>query len=243
MLQKDLSKFYGVTVKTIQRWKQSDAPLDNPQRMVTWLLSRKRVPPGAQSWLEKQQRQKPNNHLPDQAPMPNNYDEADGDTGEVRSLEERREEIDRKLDLATRQNNEVAIKLWMELLIKVDESLRRDQAHQKKLGLDQGELMPRPEVERLLRAVAYAGNACIEGALQQICEQVVAFDYPEEAYHYLKPLLLGGRLFAGFSKVARTPGGPNIPIWATEAIKAEASNYLEATAALWSDDSEDPEEV
>ena len=231
MKQNDLAEFYGVDVRTIRRWKSSGAPLDNPQRMVGWLLSRKRIPNGAVKWLETQQKAKP----AAESPVVNDEDSPlDSDAvGSVKPLEDRRIELDRNLDLAIRANDHGQIKLYGELLVRVDESLRRSEAHQKKLGLDQGETLGRMEVERILRALSYAGNACIEGLMDEICERVVAFDYPEEAYHFLKPILLGGRLFAGFARVEKVPGLPNVPTWVSAAMRAEADQYLDNAEAIW----------
>lgn len=232
MKQNELAEFYKVTVKTIQRWKKLDAPLDNPQRMVGWMLSRQRVPEGAKLWLEKMQKEKAACTLPIDA-EPSDFDEPDSDSGELKDLEERRIELDRKLDLAMKKNDHGQIKLYGELLVKVDESLRRDEAHQKKLGLDRGEVLGRDEVVRILRAVSHAGNACINAMLKEICQRVVSFDYPEEAYHFLKPVLLGGRLFAGFAQVEKVPGPPNVPAWVSEAIRAEAEQYLDNPELIW----------
>lgn len=230
MKQKDLAKFYQVTERTVRRWKSDGAPLDNPKRMVSWLLTRKRIPKGAQAWMDSQSLNKPGPDLPmEETETP----EIVESTGEVKELEERRIDLDRRLDRAMASDNESKIKLYTELLVRVDESLRRDQAHQKKLGLDTGEMMPRGEVERIMRAAFYAGNACVEGVLQQICEQVVSFDFPEEAYHYLKPILLGGRLFSGFSRVAKVPGPPQVPQWLIDTIRAQSEQYFDNPEAIW----------
>jgi hypothetical protein len=105
--------------------------------------------------------------------------------------------------------------------------------HAAKLGIDNGTVLPRAEVERILRAVFYAGNACTQGVLTSMCEQLVGYDNSGELFHALKPAIVGGRLFSGFDKVMNTKGAPNVPDWIVECVKLEAKQYLGNSESLW----------
>ena len=104
---------------------------------------------------------------------------------------------------------------------------------QKKLGLEDGTTLSRSEVERIMRAVMYAGNGCIQGVLTTACEKWAAIEDPAELYAAIKPALVGGKLFSGFSRVATTEGAPQVPEWLIECVKQESEQYLNESESLW----------
>ena len=148
--------------------------------------------------------------------------------GEQKNLEEMREYYSAKLDEATRripvEHDE--IKFWNDLLLKVDESIRKSEAHAKKLGIDRGELMSRDEVERILRAMFWAGNACCDKYAKQIAQHLSNKE-PAEVYEILAPNLTSLSLFEGLKKVAKVPGEINLPEWVIECAKTEEKQYIE----------------
>ena len=130
-------------------------------------------------------------------------------------------------------NDQDQVKFWSDLFLKQDESIRRSEAHAARLGIDNGTTLPRAEVERILRAVFYAGNGSVNGALTTICEHVAGLSDPGDVYHSLKPAIVGGRLFSGFDKVANIQGAPALPDWVIECVKLEAQQYLGNSESLW----------
>lgn len=215
----EMAEEYNVSRSTIVRWKREGAPFEDDEKLNIFVASKERPPAGFKKWRE--------------AKGFASAVEADDIGKDFESKEKLRDYYFEKLSAAAKQNSVTSVKLWNELLLKTDESIRRSEAHAAKLGIDNGTVMPRAEVERVLRAVFYAGNACIQGALTAECERLVAYDKPEDLYHALKPLIVGSRLFAGFDKVANIAGAPGIPEWFIECVRQEAEQYLSSSEALW----------
>ena len=217
---KHYAEEFGVKESTFRAWLKKGAPYQNREKMITWLLNLERMAPGARQWLINQgvnptkRRSKPA--------------VVKGD-----SAESFRDHYRNKLSEATACNDQEQVKFWSDLFLKQDESIRRSEAHAAKLGIDNGTVLPRAEVERILRAVFYAGNGCVNGALSTICEHLAGLSDPSDVYHALKPAIVGGRLFSGFDKVANIKGAPALPDWVIECVKLEAKQYLGNSESLW----------
>ena len=138
-----------------------------------------------------------------------------------------------KLNEAIEQNNEESIKFYNEHYLKIDESIRKTELHAKKLGLEDGTTLPRSQVEQILRAVFFAGNACLQGVLTGRCQEWADIHDPAELYESMKPELVAQKLFSGFSKVVTTTGAPNIPDWVMDCVRTEAKQYLASSDSLW----------
>ena len=149
------------------------------------------------------------------------------DNKEKRSLEEMRTYYAENLDAVTRSEDfdKEGIKFWNDLLLKVDESIRKSEAHAKKLGIDRGELLSREEVERILRAMFWAVNACSDKFAKQMAQHL-SDKSPAEVYDILAPNLTA-RVFEALKKVAKTPGEINLPPYVIECATAEEKQYIE----------------
>ena len=217
---KDYAAEFGVTHSVFTSWLRRGAPYQNRQKMITWLLNMPKRGKATNEWLKSQgvnpvkKRVKPK-------------------VVKGQTAEDFRDHYKNKLQEATLANDQDQVKFWSELFLKQDESIRRSEAHAAKLGIDNGTTLARAEVERILRAVFYAGNGCVNGALATICEHVAGFSDPGEVYHSLKPAIVGGRLFSGFDKVANIQGAPALPDWVIECVKHEAEQYLANSESLW----------
>ena len=149
------------------------------------------------------------------------------ETGKKKSLEEMRDYYAANLDRATRAESvdRESVKFWNDLLLKVDESIRKSEAHAKKLGIDRGELLSREEVERILRALFWAVNACSDKFAKQMAQHL-SDKSPAEVYDILAPNLTA-RVFDALKKVAKTPGEINLPEYIIECATAEEQQYIE----------------
>ena len=149
------------------------------------------------------------------------------ETAERRSLEDMRDYYSAQLDAATKSSvvDHERIKFWNDLLLKADESIRKSQAHEKKLGIEQGELLQRSEVERILCNVAYTGNACIDKYSKQIAQRL-SNKTPAEVHRVLKPTLVALTLFEAMKKVAKCPGEINLPQWVIDCFATEEKLYI-----------------
>ena len=149
------------------------------------------------------------------------------ETAERRSLEDMRDYYSAQLDAATKSSvvDHDRIKFWNDLLLKADESIRKSQAHEKKLGIEQGELLQRTEVERILCNVAWTGNSCIDKYSKQIAQRL-SNKTPAEVHKVLKPTLVALTLFEAMKKVAKCPGDINLPQWVIDCFATEEKLYI-----------------
>jgi hypothetical protein len=221
---KHYAESFGISINTFRNWLKRGAPYQNKAKMITWLLNLQRLPEGAKEYLK-------DNGVNIAARSPRKSIKS-GTTG-LKDISDFRDYYREKLGQATEANDQDQVKFWSEQFLKTDESIRRSEAHAAKLGIDNGTVLPRAEVERIMRAVFYAGNACTQGVLTSICEQLVGYDDPGDLYHALKPAVTGGRLFSGFDKVSNVTGAPNIPSWVVDCVKLEAEQYLGNSESLW----------
>lgn len=206
---------FGVPYNTFQTWLKEGAPYQNEAKMITWLLGLKRMAPGAKKWLESKgvnvsARKSKKKSVPKG----------------LTTAEDFRDYYKAKLAEAIEVGDKNQVEFWAKLHLQYDESIRRNEAHAAKLGIDNGTVLPRAEVERILRAVIYAGNACVQGALTAICEKLSGINEPAEVYRILKPAIVGGRLFAGFEKVKNAPGQPGLPDWIIACVVEESKQYI-----------------
>jgi len=150
------------------------------------------------------------------------------ETGKKKSLEEMRDYYASNLDRATRAESvdRESVKFWNDLLLKADESIRKSEAHAKKLGIDRGELLSREEVERIIKSMVWAGNACCDKFAQQIAQKLSGKP-PAEIYEILAPNLVSSSLFEAIKKVAKTPGDVNLPQWLIDCFLNEEDQYIE----------------
>ena len=212
---------FGVSENVFRGWLKKGAPYQNKAKMITWLNNLVRKSPEVKAYLKEAG-----------VNLKPSKSKAAKKTG-AKTAEDFRDHYQRELEKATDSNDQDQVKFWSDLFLKQDESIRRSEAHAAKLGIDNGTVMPRAEVERVLRAIFYAGNANVQGVLTSICQQLVGYTDAGELYHALKPAIVGGRLFSGLDKVMTTRGAPNVPEWFVDCIKLEAKQYLGNSESLW----------
>jgi hypothetical protein len=209
-----MAKEYHAAVRTINRWAKLDAPFNDDQQMNAFVMKQKHIPKEFIKWQIDKGFTK----------LEETTDEQIGD--EFESQVKLRDFYFLKLSAAAKRNDQNQIKYWNELLLKTDESIRRTEAHQKKLGLESGETIDRVEVERILKAMIYAGNACVRSQLKEIVE-VLAAETPAKMYEMLAPAVLGGRIFEGFKALTKSESQVKLPLWVVECMQSEGENYLE----------------
>lgn len=220
--QNERAKEIGVSRQTLATWIKKKAPFEDDHRLAVWLLNQERITVKVRAWCNK--------IIKKNTPRKNHVAK---DKSELKNLEGILDYYMGKLNASVEEGALESIKFWNEHVIKTSESIRRSEAHAAKLGIDNGTTLPRAEVERILRAVLYAGNACVNGSLTMICEHVAGMDDPAQIYDCLKPAIVGGRLFSGFDRVANIKGAPGLPDWVLECVKTTAKDYLGNSESLW----------
>ncbi len=212
--QHDLSAKWGISQPGVGKYQKAGCNFDAPDEEVA-------------TWLNKNATRKSKNLRAAIAEVLK-PDRVDIDGIEEKSLEQMADYYSRQLNAATNAAHvdREDVKFWNDLLLKTDESIRRSEAHAKKLGVDKGELLSRGEVERILRAVAWSGNACIDKFSKQIAQRL-SDKKPAEVHRILAPLLVSLTLFESMKRMTKTPGDVNLPEWVIEAFKTEEKKFLE----------------
>ena len=218
---KHYAEEFGVSENVFRKWLQKGAPYQNEAKMITWLNNLERKSKEVKAWLKAR----------GVKPTPKKSKVIAGIKG--KSAEDFRDHYQKMLEEATETNDQDQVKFWSDLFLKQDESIRRSEIHAAKLGIDNGTTLPRAEVERILRATFYAGNACVNSSLTMICEHIAGMSDPAQIYDTLKPAIVGGRLFSGFDRVENIKGAPSLPDWVIECVRLEAKQYLGNSEALW----------
>ena len=145
----------------------------------------------------------------------------------LKSLEEVRDYYNSQLSKAVESKtpDHETIKFWNDLLIKTEKCLREAQAHEKKLGIEKGEMLARAEVERILENICWAGNASCDKFGKQIAERL-SNKAPADIYKILAPLLTALMIFEPIRKLKTAPGNINLPEWVIECFETERKQYL-----------------
>ncbi|MCH8328475.1 MAG: hypothetical protein IID15_08155 [Candidatus Marinimicrobia bacterium] len=248
----DIATYWGVTIRTAQRWIRNGLPVRHPVLMAKHIITQRRCAPKArtraQAILAAELSPSPKPADPadpadlstDPAPDPPVEDPeylawASGKTGKSPNLEELRNYYAYKLGPATRTGSQIDIKFWTDLLIKIDESLRRDKLLAEKLGIDQGQILPRNVVERYLHTLAFWLMRGVDQLLRELPPKLLNITYAEEAYHLLEPPLLDARFLAPLARAAANPSGISLPTWFITTLTDAVDDYIEHGAKNFTD--------
>ena len=216
----ELAKEFGVDRRgSIVRWKKLGAPLDGTNaEMYQWMLDKDIR--GAEEWKKNYRAENPGQFTKKKATKKKAKKVG------TKSAEELRDEYFMELQEAREMGDDAREKIALEYFLKIDKQIRDQEAHNKKLGLDSGEVLSRTEVERILQAMFWAGNACLDKFSKQIAQKLSDKKAPE-IHQILKPHLTALTLFEALERVAKSPGGVNLPSWAIKKSKTEEKHYIE----------------
>jgi hypothetical protein len=222
MTDAELAKEFGVTLRgSIARWKKLKAPFDGTdEQMYEWIIHNNIK--GANDWRRKFREANPDKAAKKKAAKKSSKKEKT----EIKSAEELRDEYFTELQEAKAAGDDAREKIALDSYLKIDKQIRESEAHNKKLGIDRGEMLARSEVERILRALFNAGNACCCKNAKQLAQRL-SDKKPTEIYKILAPHLTAMSLFQGLKRVAKTPGDMNLPEWAIECANTEEKQYVE----------------
>ena len=219
----ELAKEFGVTRKgSITRWKKLNAPFDGTdEQMYEWLIHNNIK--GALNWRRKFREANPEKAAKKKAASKRLSKARDA---QIKSAEELRDEYFIELQEAKEAGDDAREKIALDSYLKIDKQIRESEAHNKKLGIDRGEMLARSEVERILRALFNAGNACCCKNSKQLAQRL-SDKKPADIYKILAPHLTAMSLFQGLKRVAKTPGDMNLPEWVIECANTEEKQYVE----------------
>lgn len=219
MTDSELAKEFGVTLRgSIARWKKLKAPFDGTDKqMYDWIVQNNIK--GANDWQRDFRDANPGQFTQKKAAKKTAKKVA------TKSAEELRDEYFMELQEAREVGDDAREKIALEYFLKIDKQIRDQEAHNKKLGLDSGETLPRNEVERLLTVWIHGGNACCDKYSKQIAQRL-SNKKPADVHKILKPMLTGLLVFEGLKRMAKVPGDVNLPQWFIDCVQTERKFYL-----------------
>jgi transposase-like protein len=222
MTESELADELGVDRITIRRWKAQGAPFDGSNKdLYDWMAANNIR--GAVKWRKAYREANPD-QFPSKKKTARKALSKEPEP-ESKSAEILRDEYLADLQSAKASGDEFREKMALNAYLKIDKQIRESEAHNKKLGIDRGEMLSRGEVERILCAVAWSGNACCDKFSKQIAQRI-SEKKPAEVYAILAPTLTALSLFEGMKRVTKSPGEINLPEWVVECFATEEKQYL-----------------
>jgi hypothetical protein len=216
--ESETAKELGVTRDTIIRWKKMKAPFDGKdEELYQWMVNSNIS--GAKDWQRNFREANPGKFVK-KATAKKKAKKA-----VTKTADELRDEYFTELQEARAAGDDSREKIALEYFLKIDKQIRDQEAHNKKLGLDSGETLPRKEVERLLRNWIHGGNACCDKYSKQIAQRLSG-KKPAEVHKILKPMLTALLVFEGLKRMAKVPGDINLPQWFIDCVQDERKFYL-----------------
>jgi hypothetical protein len=268
--QEKIAEQFGVSRARVYAWGKSGAPLTSEKYLAEWLLDRGQgLKPSVREEAERiaGRKSKVQPVAVSSVAIPDESDEIrDELAGEVSRLAHaaaRGVNVQGKADSiaasnerlaaftdyyaarlaeATAQDDLALIKYWGAEYRAAQKVQQDGQLLAKKLGIDSGELMPKEQAERYLRAVAYWIVRCIDSAKRRLREKVVGLETAQAADAILDAELIESVLVVPMARATRVDGGTALPEWATAAIIDAIEDYVEngteEVQRVLSDDSE-----
>lgn len=223
--QKHYAEREKVDVRTVRRWMKEDAPLDDLPKFAAWLACRKNVPNSTKDSLSY-----PPASTPSPAPDPSDHNT--GAASALRRLEAEEVSAYKRLQAAIKSNVPQLIKLAREDWLKIGDSLRHYDLLVEQNRRDSGELYPRAELERILKALGwYLRMACVQ-ASRSSAENFCGIKEPW-AVDSLLTRIFNEQLLNAFAALASHSNGQlSVPGWAIKALGDDLETVLKNVPEL-----------
>lgn len=143
-----------------------------------------------------------------------------------------------KLQRANTTNNLPVIKDTTEAITRLSGVIHDEELRAQKLGREIGDIIPRPDYERQLRALAYWLVRSVDDIKAALAPRLAAASatgplYRQEVDAILEPVLLTTRVLEPLRRAVDLPAGTGaaLPPWALAAMRAALAAALEDPAA------------
>lgn len=233
------------------RWKlaaeRGEMPWpDELEKMQMWELSPGMKPPGLRRKCTELRRTKPGawgsvtpggaaaGANPDWMDFTASFpDQASPDQlKQIQNLERQLHFLDFALGKARERGDSHLTKVYTEDLIKFSRAIKEQKALADKLGVESGELLQRPEIERIIAALGYWSMAAIDAVLPTLCKRLVGVTAPSEVRKILEPALLRAKFLEPFVRAKTVANGNALPPWIAAKIVDSADDYLQGGKEL-----------
>jgi hypothetical protein len=223
---------YRVSLRTVKRWAAKGAPLGDDPAMIEWARGQTNLPAGFLGWIDDQS---PKKTAPAEG-ADNDWAEferlarTDDPKASMEKIAKARDFASFKFEKASQVDARGDMKFFADLLAKMESCLHDAQLRAKKLGVDEGELLPRPEVERIAWALAYWTLRAVDQNLDALSSKLAALSPGLEAgpiRAVLEPELLSARFLTPYARAAKIQSGVTLPEWLVAKMRESVGDYLE----------------
>lgn len=231
----ELADYWRVKVRTISRWKlmAPPGPMRDVAAMVEWSAGQYKLSTACRKRIDELRNalgvsplEKKNvdwEQSQAKSPAKDNPDAA------LAAILRARDFAAWKFEQAARNNVRPDMKFYADLLSQFEGVIHDAQLRARKLGIDDGELLPRPEVERVVWALAYWLLRSTDQHLDALTSAltVIAPGLEGEAVRrVLESELLSNRFLVPFAKAARVQGGVTLPTWLVAKMREATGDFL-----------------
>lgn len=245
----DRSEYWCVSQRVMQIWKRKGVPVDDDKAMLKWYLA---LGPHSQGKLSSGFKKRLAQVRPSSAPgvdgnppleepqnpywsefikaFPNSSNPSQVE--QIQNLDRHIHFADFALQKAREQNDPHLIKIFTDDLLRFSKAAKEQKALADKLGIESGELLQKPEIERIIAGWCYWSMAAIDLALPSLCKRLVGLSSPSAIREVLEPALLRAKFLEPFQQAKRVAAGNNLPPWFVEKMVDSVDDYLESGREL-----------
>lgn len=137
---------------------------------------------------------------------------------------------------AAKKNDKADMKFFADVLSTFDGVIHDAQLRAKKLGIDQGELLPRPEVERIILAIGYwmlrstyQHLDALEAQLRRLAPELDG----GPLRNALEGELLSVRFLEPFVRASKIQNGVAVPEWVVAKLRETCGDFLSGGERLF----------
>lgn len=225
--------YWGISEPTVKRERLKGTPLHSVEETAAWAESHS-VPAAVREKIKRERRAAaPPAALPTDSPDWIEFEKAtraDDPKESMVKIARARDFAAFMFQKAARMADKENQEFYTDLLAKMESCLHDAQLRAKKLGIDAGELLPRPEVERLVWALMYWLLRSTDHHLDALTTKLQALSpgLPAEAVRgILDAELISNRCLIPFARAAKIRSGVTVPDWVVQKMRTTAGDFIE----------------
>lgn len=230
---KALASFWRCTPRTIQNWRKKDFLIEDVFEMAHQIARTSKMPKGsiekAQELLvlssNEQTAKMPAESPQQQNPATPSFDFAESDEG--MTMRAYRDKISRQMNYAYEVENWAMVRSLEPSLIKANEMIMKEEAHLKKMGLDNLDVINREALERLLYQLVWSIVRGADATACKLSKSCVKLDFEEEVYFAVHPILMNSHYAVPILSMVAFSETVGFPAWVVDVIKEAFAEFHE----------------
>jgi hypothetical protein len=240
---KAVAAFWGITQRTAQNWVKRSYPLDDVLAMARMLANLPRAPINAVQRAQEilTGRLSAESYTSTVVSADSNSARGTLSRGEREMLEEAsepmslrayRDRVGRLLASAVESRNTELVAYYEPRFFKAADALMKEEAHLKKMGLDNLEVVDKETLERLFGVFAWSVVRGVDQASCSIAKRGTNLTFEEEVYALVHPILMDARFAVPMMKMGTFAKQIGFPDFALRALESAFSGFV-ADPSSW----------